>query len=52
MNLCDPDAAFLLFGDRVKSSDLVVEHYRDGLDKSLWNDVRRAAQRGDIVFIS
>ena len=51
-NLCDPDPAFLLFGDRVESSDLVVERFRDGQDSSFWADVRKAAQRGDIVLTS
>lgn len=46
---CDPDNAVLLFGDRVESADIEVVSIRDGrIDRSFWDDVRDAAQRGGI----
>ena len=47
-NRCDPDAALLLFGDRVVPSDLLVAGVRAGSDGSFLDDVRRAGQRSDI----
>lgn len=48
-NLCDPDAALLLFGDRVTAADLLVKDVREGSDSSFVQDVRNAAQRGNIL---
>ena len=47
-NLCDPDAALLLFGDRVAAADLQIAGIREGTDRSFLEDVRRAGQRGGI----
>ena len=47
-NRCDPDAALLLFGDRVVAADLMVAGVRAGSDGSLLYDVREAGQRSDI----
>ena len=47
-NRCDPDAAILLFGDRVVPADLMVAGIRAGSDGSFLDDVRRAGQRSDI----
>ncbi len=47
-NLCDPDAALLLFGDRVVPADLLVAGVRAGSEGSFLDDVRRAGQRSDI----
>ena len=47
-NLCDPDAALLLFGDRIVPADLLVAGIRAGSDGSFLDDVRRAGQRSDI----
>ena len=47
-NLCDPDSALLLFGDRVRAGDLTVTGLREGSDGSFQHDVRQAAQRGNI----
>ena len=47
-NRCDPDAALLLFGDRVVGADLLVAGLRAGSDGSFLDDVRTAGQRGDI----
>ena len=49
-NLCDPDTALLLFGDRVASSELRVERIRGGTDDSFISEVRSAAQRANIVI--
>ena len=47
-NRCDPDAAILLFGDRVVPTDLLVAGFRAGSDGSFLDDVRRAGRRSDI----
>ena len=49
-NLCDPDTALLLFGDRVAAADLLVTGVREGSDASFLQDVRKAAQRGNILI--
>ena len=49
-NLCDPDSAVLLFGDRVGAKDLTVTGLREGSDGSFQHDVRKAAQRGNILI--
>jgi len=49
-NLCDPDAALLFFGDRVDASDLMVTGVRHGSDGSFLEDVRKAAQRANILI--
>ncbi|XOV85309.1 MAG: RES family NAD+ phosphorylase [bacterium] len=50
-NQCDPDSAFLLFGDRVDQGDLTVEDCRVGsLDPSLLTDVRIAGKRSGIII--
>ena len=49
-NLCDPDSAIVLFGDRVKSSDCTVTDSRDISDDSFLVDVGSAARRGGIVL--
>ncbi len=51
-NQCDPDDAYLFFGDRVSAADLRVILVRDGLaDPTLLADVRRAAQRAGITIV-
>ena len=47
-NRCDPDAAVLLFGDRVAPADLLVASVRAGSDGSFLDDARRAGQRAGI----
>ncbi len=47
-NLCDPDSAYLLFGDRVKASDLEVSAYFSSTDVSFLREVVNAAIRGGI----
>ncbi len=47
-NLCDPDAAVLLFGDRVAAGDIQVVAVREGTDESFLRDVREAGERGGI----
>ena len=47
-NLCDPDGAFLLFGDRVAAAYIQVAAVREGTDGSFLADVRNAGKRGDI----
>ena len=49
-NLCDPDAAVLLFGDRAATADLAVTGVREGSDGSFLADVRKAGERGEIVI--
>ena len=49
-NLCDPDTALLLFGDRVSAADLMVTGMREGSDGSFLRDVREAARRSDILI--
>lgn len=47
-NLCDPDAAVLLFGDRVAEGDIQLVAVREGTDESFMRDVRKAGRRGGI----
>ena len=48
-NQCDPDTAYLFFGDRVASDDFRIVHARDGLvDPGFLADVRRAGRRSGI----
>ncbi|MGF1525605.1 MAG: RES family NAD+ phosphorylase [Candidatus Competibacterales bacterium] len=48
-NQCDPDAAYLFFGDRVNEIDFRVVLTRDGqIDITFLEDIRRAGMRGDI----
>lgn len=47
---CDPDAAMLLFGDRVPAGDLAIVTVRHGRDESFLEDVREAGQRGGIAI--
>ena len=47
-NLCDPEGALLLFGDRVSATDLLVAGVRAGTDGSFLGDVRTAGRRGAI----
>lgn len=50
-NQCDPDTAYLFFGDRVASSDLTVLSSRDGnRDPSFLVDARQAGRRGGIII--
>lgn len=47
---CDPDTAYLFFGDRVAPTDLRVVRVRDGaLDADFLSDVRRAGRRSGIT---
>ncbi len=51
-NPCDPDDAYLLFGDRVSATDLRIVSARDGrADPSLLADVRLAGQRAGITIV-
>ena len=48
-NQCDPDTAYLFFGDRVAAGDLRIVQARDGLlDVTFLSDVRQAGQRSGI----
>ena len=47
-NLCDPDAALLLFGDRVAVADIQVVAVRAGTDGSFLGDVRDVGRRAGI----
>ena len=48
-NQCDPDTAYLFFGDRVSSGDFIVVSARDGqADPSFLSDVRAAGRRSAI----
>ncbi len=49
-NLCDPDKAYLLFGDRVLESDINVISVREGQDQSFLNAVHSAGARGGILI--
>jgi hypothetical protein len=50
-NQCDPDDAYLFFGDRVAATDFTIITTRDGLtDTSFLADVRAAGRRGGIVI--
>ena len=48
-NQCDPDTAYLFFGDRIASKDFQIMHARDGLlDSTFLSDARRAGRRSGI----
>ena len=50
-NQCDPDTAYLFFGDRVASTDFRVVRVRDGmLDATFLSDVRLAGRRSAITI--
>ncbi|MCG8505594.1 MAG: RES domain-containing protein [Sphingomonadales bacterium] len=50
-NQCDPDSAYLFFGDRVAPADFVLAASRNGAtDKSFLADVRQAGRRAGIVI--
>lgn len=50
-NQCDPDSAYLFFGDRVSAADFTVVVTRDGItDKGFLADVRIAGRRGGIII--
>lgn len=52
-NQCDPDDAYLFFGDRVSATDFRIVSVRDGrTDPSLLADVRRAGQRAGISIVT
>ena len=51
-NQCDPDTAYLFFGDRVASTDFNILHARDGMaDATFLADVRQAGRRGGISIV-
>ena len=48
-NQCDPDTAYLFFGDRVVAGDLGIVQARDGInDVTFLANVRQAGQRSGI----
>ena len=50
-NQCDPDDAYLFFGDRVGEADFSLVASRDGAtDKSLQRDVRKEGRRRGIIL--
>ena len=50
-NRCDPDTAYLFFGDRVAAADFRIAGTRDGRnDATFLSDVREAGQRSGIVI--
>ena len=50
-NQCDPDTAYLFFGDRVKPENFSITDARDGLfDPSFLSDVRRAGRRCGVTI--
>ena len=50
-NQCDPDTAYLFFGDRVMPEDFRITDARDGLlDPSFLSDVRRAGGRCGVTI--
>lgn len=50
-NQCDPDTAYLFFGDRVQSTDFTITASRSGLtDKTFLSDVRAAGRLGGITI--
>ena len=50
-NQCDPDTAYLFFGDRVDASDFKIIATRDGqTDASVLADVRQAGKRSGITI--
>ena len=51
-NQCDPDTAYLFFGDRVASTDFKILRARDGMtDVTFLSDVRQAGRRGGISIV-
>ena len=50
-NQCDPDTAYMFFGDRVASQGFRIMHARDGLsDPTFLSDVRQAGLRSGITI--
>ena len=50
-NQCDPESAYLMFGDRVLETDLHIQATRDAaVDPSLVVDIRKAGERAGIVI--
>jgi hypothetical protein len=50
-NQCDPDDAYIFFGDRVTATDFKLTRGRNGVtDSSFLADVRSAGQRSDITI--
>lgn len=50
-NHCDPQLAYLFFGDRVAEKDFHIKSVRDGkVDSSFLADVRHAGQRAGITI--
>ena len=48
-NQCDPDTAYLFFGDRVRAEDFAIVQARDGLeDPGFLSDARQAGRRSSI----
>ena len=48
-NQCDPDTAYLFFGDRVRADDFGIVQARDGLENpGFLSDVRQAGRRSSI----
>ena len=51
-NRCDPDSAWLFFGDRVHAEDFRIVSFRDGRrDLSFLLAVREAGRRADITIV-
>ena len=51
-NQCDPDTAYLFFGDRVAPRDFRILRARDGMtDATFLSDVRQAGRRGGISIV-
>ena len=51
-NRCDPDSAWLFFGDRVRPGDFQIVAARDGRrGPSFLFDVRKAGQRAGITIV-
>lgn len=52
-NQCDPDDAFLIFGDRAGETAFAIRGMRDGMtDKSFWWDVRNEGQLRGIKLVT
>ena len=50
-NQCDPDTAYLFFGDRVKPEDFRIRNARDGLyDTTFLADVRQVGRRCGVTI--
>lgn len=50
-NRCDPDTAYLFFGDRVAEADFRIDRVRDGRnDAAFLSDVRQAGLKGGIFI--